>query len=72
MRQPPRVLYSIRIESPRGSDHVELESNRRAAHRRAKQLTRETGTRHHVLTLDQTTDNASDDTLDPLRRIMEI
>ena len=66
----PKTLYSIRIESPRGSDHVELESNKRAAHRRAKQLTRETGTRHYVLTLDNGSDGA--DALDPLRRIMEI
>lgn len=69
MPKHPKILYSIRVESPRGSDHVELESNKREAHRRAKRLTKETGKRHHVLTLDNSKD---DDGLDPLRQMMAV
>ena len=62
----PKKLYQIRVDSPRGSDAVKLETEKRTAKREAKRLTKETGKQHHVLTLDD------DDGLGELRGLLTL
>ena len=47
-----KTVYQVRKQSKAGSDHVSLHSVKREAQREAKRLSKSTGVKHHVLTLN--------------------